>query len=58
MGEQLALNEIRQSSYDRKKETLKMLSAISDKPLDELTEDDIIAFFKTQLVYPEKYFLA
>ena len=53
MDEQLALNEIRQSSYNRKFETLKMLSAISDKPLDELTEDDIIAFFKTQLDYSQ-----
>ena len=53
MDEQLALNEIRQSSYDRKMETLKMLSAISDKPLNELTEDDIIAFFKTQLDYSQ-----
>ena len=53
MDEQLALNEIRQSSYDRKIETLKMLSAISDKPLNELTEEDIIAFFKTQLDYSQ-----
>ena len=53
MDEQLDLNEIRQSSYDRKMETLKMLSAISDKPLDELTEDDIIAFFKKQLDYSQ-----
>ena len=53
MDEQLALNEIRQSSYDRKMETLKMLSTISDKPLNELTEDDIIAFFKTQLDYSQ-----
>ncbi len=53
MDEQLALNEIRQSSYDRKMETLKMLSAISDKPLNELSEDDIIAFFKTQLDYSQ-----
>ena len=53
MDEQLDLNEIRQSSYDRKMETLKMLSDISNKPLDELTEDDIIAFFKTQLDYSQ-----
>ena len=53
MDEQLALNEIRQSSYDRKMETLKMLSAISDKQLDELTEDDIIEFFITQLDYSQ-----
>ena len=39
MDEQLSLNEIRQSSYDRKMETLKMLSAISDKKLDEVSEE-------------------
>lgn len=42
--EQLALNEIRQSTYDRKMETLKMLSDISDKQLTEVTEDDIVGF--------------
>lgn len=53
MDEQLALNEIRQSSYDRKMETLKMLSDISCKQLDEVTEEDLIAFFKTQLDYSQ-----
>ena len=53
MDEQLALNEIRQSSYDRKMETLKMLSDISHKQLDEVSEDDLIAFFKTQLDYSQ-----
>ena len=53
MDEQLALNEIRQSTYDRKMETLKMLSAISDKQLNEVTEDDIIAFFATKLSYSQ-----
>ena len=53
MDEQLALNEIRQSTYDRKMETLKMLSAISDKQLNEVTEDDIIAFFATKLTYSQ-----
>ncbi len=53
MDEQLALNEIRQSSYDRKMETLKMLSDISYKKLDEVSEDDLIAFFKTQLDYSQ-----
>lgn len=55
MDEQLALNEIRQSSYDRKKETLKRLSEISDKPLNELSEDDIVDFFKNQLNYSQSY---
>ena len=53
MDEQLALNEIRQSSYDRKMETLKMLAPISQKKLDEVSEDDLIAFFKTQLDYSQ-----
>ena len=53
IDEQLALNEIRQSSYDRKMETLKMLSDISHKQLDEVSEDDLIAFFKTQLDYSQ-----
>lgn len=53
MDEQLALNDIRQSSYDRKMETLKMLSSISCKQLDKVTEEDVIAFFKTQLDYSQ-----
>ncbi len=53
MDEQLALNDIRQSSYDRKMETLKMLASISCKQLDEVTEEDVIAFFKTQLDYSQ-----
>ena len=51
--EQLALNEIRQSSHDRKMETLKMLSGISGFRLDELTEEDIINFFMEQLDYSQ-----
>lgn len=51
--EQLALNEIRQSTYDRKMETLKMLSDISDKQLAEVTEDEIIGFFKVKLDYSQ-----
>ena len=53
MDEQLSLNEIRQSSYDRKMETLKMLANISDKKLDEVSQEDLIAFFKTQLDYSQ-----
>lgn len=53
MDEQLDLNEIRQSSYDRKMETLKRLSPISHKNLDMVTEEDIIAFFKNQLDYSQ-----
>ena len=53
MDEQLDLNDIRQSSYDRKMETLKMLAPISQMKLDEVTEEDLIAFFKTQLDYSQ-----
>lgn len=53
MDEQLDLNDIRQSSYDRKMETLKMLAPISQMKLDEVSEDDLIAFFKTQLDYSQ-----
>lgn len=51
--EQLALNEIRQTSADRKLDTLKTLSAISDNRLDELTEDDLIEFFISKLYYSQ-----
>lgn len=49
IGDQLALNEIRQSSYDRKMATLKMLDGISDQQLVEVTEDDLIEYFKSVL---------
>lgn len=51
--EQVALNEIRQSTYKRKLETLKMLSSLSDKQLRKITEDDIIAYFKDNLAYAQ-----
>ena len=51
--DQLALNEIRQSSYDRKMATLKMLDGISDQQLAEVTEDDLIEFFKSVLCYSQ-----
>ena len=50
---QLALNEIRQSTYDRKMATLKMLSELHDMVLAEITEDDIIAFFSENLRYSQ-----
>ncbi len=50
---QLLLNEIRQSTYDRKKATLKMLSEISDRELSVITEDDIIEFFAEHLEYSQ-----
>ena len=51
--EQVALNEIRQSTYKCKLETLKMLSSLSDKQLRKITEDDIIAYFKDNLDYAQ-----
>ena len=51
--EQLMLNGIRQSSYDRKKSTLKMLSAISDMEIKAVTEEDVIAFFSGCLDYSQ-----
>lgn len=51
--EQLALNEIRQSSYERKKATLKMLDDISGKPIQEVTEEDIKSFFANHLYYSQ-----
>lgn len=53
IDEQLALNEIRQSSYDRKKATLKMLEDISDKEIQTITEDDIKSFFADNLDYSQ-----
>lgn len=53
IGDQLALNEIRQSSYDRKMATLKMLEGISDQLLVEVTEDDLIEYFKSVLNYSQ-----
>ena len=53
IDEQLALNEIRQSSYDRKKSTLKMLSELSDKKIQDVTEEDVIKFFSERLDYSQ-----
>ena len=51
--EQLALNEVRQSTYDRKKSTLKMLSPIADMDIREVTEEDVIEFFSDCLDYSQ-----
>ena len=51
--EQYALNEIRVSSYERKKATLKMLTDISDREIQEITEEDIKAFFANHLLYSQ-----
>ena len=43
-NEQLELNEVRQSTYDRKMATLKMLSAISDYEIQDMDEKMIKDF--------------
>ena len=53
IDEQLALNEIKQSSYDRKSETLKKLKPIYDIRLQDITEDQIKRFFITQINYSQ-----
>ena len=53
MDEQLALNEIKQSSYDRKCETLKKLKPIYNIRLQDITEEQIKHFFITQINYSQ-----
>lgn len=52
-NEQLELNEVRQSTYDRKMATLKMLSDITGYEIQEMTEDIIKRFFKKKLFYSQ-----
>ena len=51
--EQLELNEISESTYDRKLETMKMLSEISEMELQDITEVAIKEFFKKKLHYAQ-----
>ena len=51
--EQLSLNEIRQSTYERKKATLKMLNDISGKQIQTVSENDIKEFFANHLYYSQ-----
>ena len=51
--EQLALNEIKQSSYDRKVETLKKLKPIYDTKIQDVTEEQIKRFFISQIEYSQ-----
>ena len=53
--EQFALNEIKQTSYDRKNDTLKTLSPIYDIALREITEDEIKRFFISKISYSQSY---
>lgn len=50
---QYALNEIRDSSYHRKMETLKMLGGLSNTPIRDVTEDMIVSFLRTKIDYSQ-----
>ena len=53
INEQLDLNEISEATYDRKIETLKTLSDISDMEIQDITEDTVKEFFKSKLYYSQ-----
>lgn len=53
IDEQLELNEISESTYDRKLETLKTLSEISEMEIKDITESVIKDFFKKKLYYAQ-----
>ena len=53
LNEQLDLNEISEATYDRKSETLKMLSDISDMQIQDISEDIVKEFFKKKLYYSQ-----
>lgn len=53
IDEQLELNEISESTYDRKLETLKMLSEISEMEIKDITEKVVKDFFKKKLHYAQ-----
>lgn len=53
--EQFSLNEIKQTSYDRKNETLKSMSPIYDLAMREITEDVIKHFFISKISYSQSY---
>lgn len=53
IDEQLALNEIKQNSYDRKVETLKKLEPIYNTKIQDVTEELIKKFFISQMYYSQ-----
>lgn len=53
--EQFALNEIKQATYERKSDTLKFLSPISNLTVQNITEDDIKRFFISKIFYSQSY---
>ena len=53
LNEQLELNEISEATYDRKCESLKMMSEISDMQIQDISETVIKEFFKKKLYYSQ-----
>ena len=53
IDEQFALNELSQTSYDRKRETLKAMNRLHDVEIQKLTEDDIKKFFISKISYSQ-----
>lgn len=53
IDEQFLLNEIRQTSYDRKLETLKAMSDLHNVELQSLNEDKIKSFFISKIYYSQ-----
>lgn len=51
--EQFSLNEIRQSSYERKRETLKSMQAIYSISVSDITEEQIKGFFISKINYSQ-----
>lgn len=53
INEQLELNEISESTYDRKYDTLKMLSEVHNMQMQDINEKVIKEFFKGKLNYSQ-----
>lgn len=53
IDEQFALNELRQTSYDRKKCTLDSMKAIYDIAVQDITEEQIKRFFISKIEYSQ-----
>lgn len=53
IDEQFALNEIRQTSYDRKMETLKSMKAVYNILVQDITEEQIKRFFISKIEYSQ-----
>lgn len=51
--EQFALNELRQTSYERKTETLKSMKMITDVAVQDITEEQIKRFFISKIEYSQ-----